>query len=507
MAASGAAAIAQSARPTVTQILAAYQTATNDSGVQSFESLGTVAGEGLSGDFHSWRAGLNARDDERLGPRSETTLRLGDRIFLRTSNGNVRELNGYLRRRAITADFVDTGAFVKAPERSTFLGFGSLAGKPMWRLEVKADGGEPETLWIDAQSGLPGRVEYLDGDGPTTIDLSDWREVGGRRFPFRMVTSDGERAFDVVQQTTSIVIDGTISPDVFAPLRSRTIAADTVQTVPLLERDSHYACSVSLGDKRYDFLLDTGAQSVLLDSRVAKAAGLSELGALEVRGANRSGGLHVLNLPRIDIGTAHLDDLVATSLDLRGAMGGVSHIDGILGFPFFASALVELDFVHHTMRFGAPGSFVPRGTRIAVDLDRGLVEAMFRLDGTLDAPFIVDTGNSGELLLYRPFVSAHPGIVPFSRQAVSNYGIGGTAPTYRSSLDELALGGVPLYHRVADVVMAEKGAFADRIDAGNIGIGILKNFIVTFDLSNDALYLEKSDAFDDGRLRMAITPS
>jgi len=493
--------------PAVTDILEAYDKATRARVLTTFESVGTVTGEGLSGEFHSWRAGSKERDDQRLGPRAETTLRLGDHIFLRTASGNVRELTGYLRRRALTADFVERGAFLTAPERSTFVGFATLDGELMWRLEVRAPGGEPETLWIDPASGLPARIEFLDGDGPTTIDMSDWRSVAGRVFPFRMVTSDGERAFDVVQQTTSISVDMPISPDIFAPLHNRTIQAAGVQTVPLFERDSHVACSVAIAGKSYDFLLDTGAQSVLLDSAVARAAGLAEMGALEVRGAGRSGGLHILNLPRLDIGGAHLDDLVATSLDLRGALGGISRLDGILGFPFFASALVELDFAHNTMRFGEPGSFVPRGERIQLDLDRGLVEAMFRLDNSLEAPFIIDTGNSGELLLYRPFIAAHPGIVPFSSVAVSNYGIGGTAPTYRSSLDELALGDVSLYHRVADVVMAEKGAFADRVDAGNIGLGILKNFVVTFDLSNDALYLEKGDRFDDGRLRMAISPS
>jgi hypothetical protein len=55
--------------------------------------------------------------------------------------------------------------------------------------------------------------------------------------------------------------------------------------------------------------------------------------------------------------------------------------------------------------------------------------------------------------------------------------------------------------------MAEKGAFADRIDAGNVGLGILKNFVVTFDLTNSALYLEKGEGFDDGRLRTATEPS
>jgi predicted aspartyl protease len=495
------------AAPPVTEILTRYASATHDVDMKSFESSGTLSGEGLTGEFHSWRSGADERDDERLGPRLETTLRLGDHLYLRTANGNVRELTGYLRRRALTADFVDSGAFVNAPKRSQFLGFGQLDGARAWRLEVQAEGGEPETLWIDASTGLPLRVEYIDGDGPTTIDFSDWREVEGYRFPFKMVTSDGDRQFDIVQQTTSVAIDAPVKPDIFTPLHNRAIVADVVQTVPLYEHNAHVACHVGIAGRTYEFLLDTGAQSVLLDSSVAKEAGLTELGALEVRGASRSGGLHVLNLPRIDIGVAHLDDLVATSIDLRGAMGGVSRIDGILGFPFFASSLVEIDFAHRTMRFGPPGSFEPRGERVPLDIDRGLVEATFELDHRIAAPFIIDTGNSGELLLYRPFIAAHPGIVPFSSAVVSNYGIGGAAPTYRSSLDELLLGDVPLYHRIADVVMAEKGAFADRVDAGNVGLGILRNFVVTFDLSNSALYLEKGDAFDDGRLRAATTPS
>jgi predicted aspartyl protease len=495
------------AAPPVTEILATYARATHDTGLRTFESSGTVTGEGLNGEFHSWRAGGNERNDERLGPRSETTLRLGQRLYLRTANGNVRELTGFLRRRALTADFVDSGAFVAAPGRSKFLGFGVLDGVRAWRLEVCADGGEPETLWIDTLSGLPLRVEYLDGDGPTTIDFSDWREVDGHRFAFKMVTSDGERQFDVVAQTTALAVDKPVAPEVFEPLHNRAIQTDVVQTVPLAERNSHLTCRVAISGKEYDFLLDTGAQSVLLDSRVARDAGLSELGALEVRGVGRTGGLHVLNLPRIDIGLAHLDDIVASSIDLRGSLGGAARLDGILGMPFFASALVEIDFAHHAMRFGVPGSFVPHGQRVPLDGDRGLVEAVFRLDGSIDAPFIVDTGNSGELLLYGPFVTAHPSIVPYSRSVVANYGIGGAAPTYRSSLDELLLGNVPLYHRIADVVTSTKGAFADRIDAGNVGLGILHNFIVTFDVTNGALYLEKGDAFDDGRLRTVTEPS
>jgi predicted aspartyl protease len=473
--------------------------------VKTIETSGTIAGEGLTGDFHSWRNETNERDDERLGPRLETTLRLGDRIYLKNSTGNVRELKGYLRRRALTQDFVDSGAFVKAPERSKYLGPGTLSGRAMWRIEVNAAGGEPETLWIDSENGLPVRLEYLDGDGPSTVDFSDWRKVEGRNIPFKSVTSDGEHAFDVVELTTGVQIDKPIAGETFAPLTNRIVQADGVQTVPLTDNAAHVACTVMIGDKPYSFIVDTGSESVLIDSSVAKAANIPETGSLELRGATRSGGLHVLTIPRVTIGTAHLDNLVATSLDLSESSGGSFKLDGILGYPFFASSIVEMDFANHTMRFGPPGSFVPRGVKIDLDLDRGLLEALFSVNGSIVAPFIVDTGNSAEVLLYRHFIEEHPGVAPRTDIAAINRGLGGGVPGYVTSLGALRLGGFDLYHPTAYVQMSQKGAFADRVDAGNVGLGVLKNFVVTFDLTNSAMYLEKSPTFDDGRSRKPLT--
>ena len=46
-------------------------------------------------------------------------------------------------------------------------------------------------------------------------------------------------------------------------------------------------------------------------------------------------------------------------------------------------------------------------------------------------------------------------------------------------------------------------AFADRVDAGNVGLGVLRNFVATFDLGNAAMYVTPGSAFDDGRRRTA----
>jgi len=485
-------------------IFAAYDRATHAADLTSIESEGTVTGEGLTGDFHSWRSGDDERDDERLGPRSESTLRLGSRIWVRNANGNVRELHGVLRRRALTQQFIDSGAFLRHPDRAHFLGYGTIGRTSTWRVAVNADGGEPETLWIDVDDGLPARTEYIDGDGPTYVDLSDWRAVDGQMVAFRSVTTDGDHAFDLIEQTTQVRIGRPIDAAHFAPLESRHFVADGVQTVPLVQIGPHVGCTVTIGDTAYAFLIDSGAQNVIVDSHVAQALHLAELGALEVRGAVRTGGLHVARVPHIGIGGASLDDLVVSTIDLRPSFGGPA-FDGILGYPFFAAGLVQLDFADGVMRFGPSGSFDPPGERIDLDVDREIPEATVRLNDAVDAPFIVDSGNSGEVLLYRPFVDAHPGLVPASGARTTNYGVGGSDATYRTHLDLLKIGSVPFYHPTVDVVLAATGAFADRVDGGNLGLAVLRNFVVTFDLGNAAMYLAPSSTFDDGHGRTATS--
>jgi hypothetical protein len=486
----------------VATILAAYDRATHAAETRTVVSEGTIDGEGLHGTFHSWRDGDNAREDDTLGPRHETTLRLGSHTFVQNPNGNVRELQGFLHRRTLTEDLIDSGDFVKHPERTRFVGWGTFGDKRVWRLEITADGGVPETLWIDPQGGLPLRLEYLDGDGSSYVDYSDWRTVRGRPIAFRAVQTDGDHAYDIVQQTMSVTIDGPVDRALFTPLHSRVIGTDRVHTVPLLERDGHVGTMVQIAGRNWFFLLDTGSQSILVDNRVLRAAGVTASGAMEVRGAARSGGLQTAQLPRLSIDGATMDDVVVSAMDIGSGLRGV-RIDGILGYPFFASALVEMDFAHRVLRFGPPGSFVPRGTKLALDVDRELAETTARVAGRLDAPFIVDTGNSAEMLLYRPFLEAHPGIVAPSTSAAWNFGIGGGNAGYRTVLDRLELGGVTLYHRDVNVVLATQGAFADRIDAGNLGLGTLRNFDLTFDLGDASLYLQPGAAFDDGRRRVA----
>ncbi|MDQ6933146.1 MAG: aspartyl protease family protein [Candidatus Eremiobacteraeota bacterium] len=496
----------QAQTPDAATILANYQRAHEKGGAaeqtRSVETQGTLSGEALNGTFHTWRDQTRSRVDQQLGVSTERSLRVGDHEYIENSGGNVRELHGLLLRRSRTRRYVDSGEIFKHPQASRFIGEARLPdGRNVYRLEVQAPQGEPETIAIDKQTWLLDRVEYIEGDGPFTIDLYDYHLVDGALLPFRAIESDGDHAFDVTQSTTKVRVNQPLPADVFAPFPGRYIEAKQPQTVPLVERQGHLYASVVIHGHAYSFLVDSGAQSVVVDSRVAAELSMFPEGALEARGSTRTGGLGVARLDTIHIADANLYVGTVSVLDLGASTGGAFAIDGILGYPFFAASVVRIDYANKTMTFAPPGMLSPQGKKIPLEVDRALPEVTARVNSSAEGPFLVDTGDNNELLLFAPFVAAHPGMIPFSQNAANGFGIGGSTQAMQTIVDQIEFYGIRLFNRYTAVIQSTRGAFADRYDAGNIGLGILKNFTVTFDENSCAMFLSPGPLFDDGQNR------
>lgn len=459
-----------------------------------------MGGGDIIGSFHRWQSAGNVREDDEIASHSVRTLRLGDREYVINESGDVRELRGVLARHQRGQDFVADGEFVSAPQYDTFKGKQTLEdGRSTYAIEVNPPQAQPETVYLDDRSFMIDRVSYEEDDGIATEDYYDYGVFHGALIPSREVDSNGDREYDVTHYTRHVVVGGRIDPSVFTLPPSTAIQTDKPVTVPVRESLGHLYTQVHVGTKDYTFLIDTGAQMIALDSHVAAEQHIPYQGHLEVAGAKRVGGLGFAPLPSIEIGSAVLPVHSVSVLDLRGATGGA---DGVLGYPFFASAEVTIDPLSRSMTLGKPGTLVAQGTEFDIDNDRQLVEmhgTVNRVDGT----FVVDTGNSTEVLLYSPFMEAHPYVVPLEdrQHPVSDFGVGGSARAAFAYIDELEFGPFHFYNRYASIMMSDRGAFADRFDAGNIGMGVLKNFVLTFDEANARIYVEKSAAFDDGRDR------
>ncbi len=460
--------------------------------------MGTLSGAQLNGTFHTWHDGERERVEQNLGARTERSLQLGSRRFEQNSNGNVIEIKGLLLRRARTQDFIGSTALFDKPQYSKSLGFVKLNdGREVYQLEVSPPEGETETMSIDAHTHLLDRLEYVDGDGIFSVDFSDFRPVAGYIFSFKQVQSDGDHPYDVTQTVTQMIAGKSIPKSVFEPLVPVRLLVSRPVTVPIVERFGALYTDVVIHGRTFTFLIDSGAQGLVLDSRVSTLLGLLPQGSFEARGTSRTGGIGVTALDKIHIGDATLPVGVASILDLAGSTNGRFAIDGILGFSLFGAAMVQIDYAKMTMTIAAPGGLPALGTKFDVDTDRELPEMQGR--------FLIDTGNGNELLLFHAFMQAHPGLVTGTmRIADPSYGVGGASTSYSTSVGELDLGPYRLFHRTTNVILSTEGAFADRFDAGNIGLATLKNFIVTFDAFNRTLYLERGGLFSDGRERHPV---
>jgi len=474
---------------------------------QSLYLQGSVAGLGLDGTFENWREGDRERYDETLGIRTQRTLRIGAVEWVRNANGDVRQLRGVVARRQITEDAIDSGDFARHPEYDTLLGRAKLRdGRDVWQIRVEPPGGEPFGVAIDATTFMIDEKAYVDGDGVTTFDYSDYRVTRGALYPAVTLESNGEPAYDVKSRVMAAEVDEPIPAAVFAPLEPAVVDASAPVVVPLMSDTGHFFVRGSVGGKPLLLLVDSGSQGLFLDEGAAQRLGLSPEGTLEVRGSKRIAGRGVAALDRIDIGGAGLPVHVVSVVDLNGIMYKHATIDGVLGYPFFAAAEIRIDPDSMTMTIARPGTLAAMGSPVPIDTDRELPEASARINGTTDGRFLVDTGNNNDLLVYHAFVKAHPGVVFYgtTQGFAQNRGVGGSSAAVPATIYRLQLGPFNLYNRYADVMLSDTGAFADGNEAGNIGLGTLKNFVFTFDYAGRTLYLQKARAFDDGRYRPQV---
>ncbi len=434
--------------------------------------------------------------------RTHRTLRVGDHLWVQNSSGETRELTGLLARRQVTQDFIDSGDFAHHPEDVHVLGRAVLPdGRSVYRLRVTPPKGESYVVGIDTTTWLVDEETFIDHDSPFSLIYGDYHVVDGYLVPFTEVDSNGDHAYDVTAHVQHVIVDKPIDPRIFAALRPVTVETAKPVTTAIEEADRLFFADVTIAGKHFNFLIDSGSQADVIDPRVALALGLKPQGAVEVTGAARTASEGVVALPDLSVGGVAFPAHVATVLGLGNVLGGAAPLDGVLGYPFFAAAELRIDPTRSTMTIAEPGALPVDGERIAVDTDRELPEIHASVNGQ-DARVVVDTGDTQELLLFKHFLDTHQGIITYAgNRAVLNRGIGGSTNSVGVIVSDLALGSVHLYNRYTNVILASSGAFADRNDGGNVGLGTLKNFVVTFDLANKAIYLQKAQGFDDGRFR------
>jgi hypothetical protein len=248
------------------------------------------------------------------------------------------------------------------------------------------------------------------------------------------------------------------------------------------------------GNGPFTFVFDTGGVN-LITPELANQLGLNVEGQAEVRGAGeqtaQSGLTHV---DAVDVGGAKLNNqlFIVYALDSLYPSAGI-HMPGMIGYETFRRFVTSVDYGARTITLTDPKFFDPKGagTPIKIAFNQNAVIVPGSYAG-IPGKFQIDTGSGGGLALDAPYVlENHLDAKLHAVQAVSGWGTGGPSHAQVARGDALVIGtDISIPHPVVDFATDKAGAFADPTIAGNIGGGILKRFVVTFDYGHSVMYLK-----------------
>ena len=155
------------------------------------------------------------------------------------------------------------------------------------------------------------------------------------------------------------------------------------------------------------FILDTGADGIYLNDKFADRAKTIPLeGGATAASIYEEVPIRMRKVDTLTFGGATLHNVIAASQDFdRDDSRGLDWqgYDGLIGFDFFAGAIVKLDTYASKVTVLDPSTDVStaQGVPVIVDLSAGTPAVPMVLNKTIDVNALLDTGNPG-LVLFGP---------------------------------------------------------------------------------------------------------
>lgn len=304
---------------------------------------------------------------------------------------------------------------------------------------------------------------------------------------------------------TTLIAGGTAATRASAGLLTRALPV----TIPFELANRHIVLKVRVNESRpLSFVLDTGADSAIVMTNVAKELGLTLSGTVNVggAGAERQTGSMVQRATWSLIGLDGFSQPVALALPLMSLSSSMGQdIDGIIGGQFIRQFVLQIDYQARTITLHDRSAFAYTGSgeTVPIDFYQGhpiLSASVTPIGGQpIARRFVLDIGSSMALALSSPFVAEQHLPAPQTRtvRLIGAVGAGGTIRGQIGRVESLKIGSFQLREVVTMFSQDTGGAMADPALAGNIGGQIASRFRVFLDYGRNWLILEPSPTFAD----------
>jgi hypothetical protein len=383
-----------------------------------------------------------------------------------------------------------------------YIGREGDAGRSLTHLSVTPTGGKRFDAWFDSDTHLLIRVAYDQEFLHVTERYSDYRREGPQVLA-HAIESDPGLGQGGINRLTLLHCNYAPAVPLSAYSQPRTpvtgafiVNGASSATVPFRLLNNHIYVEATIDGKGpYTFIVDTGGHT-LLSPHLIKEVGLKPIGEAVTSGAGEGHGTTgFVHVGEIAIGGVRLRNQDGFATDIYDkAIEGIP-VDGMVGFELVRRMVMTIDYGRHTITFTRPDRFeagAGSGVRVPFVFYDHLPNVPGRV-GDLPARFVIDTGSRSELDITSPFVVEHRLRERFTKGTVgvTGYGVGGPARSYVVRTPSVSTGSITIEDPIVDLSEARSGSFSDPNFDGNVGSGLLKRFVVTFDYARQFIYLKR----------------
>jgi predicted aspartyl protease len=272
-----------------------------------------------------------------------------------------------------------------------------------------------------------------------------------------------------------------------------------ISEIPIEFDGEHILVAVRINNKGpFQMLLDTGADVCLIKLSLAQELGLQveakdiPLGGI---GAGKTNARWT-KVQNLEIGKVSAKELKLLATEITPKIKK-EPVAGIIGFDFFKDRFFQIDYTAQKLRFYSSAPFKKSDPQTE---QRAILELSFH--GRRRIPVIdivvndkqinagIDTGSDSVLILFPDTTRLLNLEAQVSKlKPVVSFGYGGLTLTRKGEVRKFAMEKISL-----EKVATEFAVQAWDKEAAQIGNGMLKNFLVTFDYKNRLVVFEKNSA-------------
>ena len=243
---------------------------------------------------------------------------------------------------------------------------------------------------------------------------------------------------------------------------------------------------VSLSGETVPGLLDSAAEMSFVDDDTAARLKLKLAGAETAKGTGGTAEVRFAEGVRIEAAGVSLPSTTLAVLDLQDLVERLFKrpVEAVVGREFFDSGRLRID-IERGLVSAVPREAEPKGVRYSLTTHRGVESFPAAIEGQAPVQADFDLGNGSEVLVGRAYAEriglTAPGRIVAREKGG---GIGGGVERDIVILKTLTLGGRTFRDVRAAIDPTENAADL------NVGVRILRHFVITTDFPQHALWLE-----------------